>query len=134
MNIYIPDKDLRENILVENPVPENISSEKNLDSYLKELLEEQNKKACLSGENALARVQTRIGYVYGPLTKLWSLVEGERFSMCEEDKEVLEGVNLTCSLFEQVVTLLGQAFNTCSHFRRRNILTSFLHDKEGLRL
>ena len=43
VEIFVPEKTLKENILVENPVPNNVSSPKSLDVFMKELLEQQGK-------------------------------------------------------------------------------------------
>ena len=51
---YANNKDLKEAILAYNPVPLNLLGSKNIDLYMKELLNEQNKKVCLQQEQVSA--------------------------------------------------------------------------------
>ena len=48
-------------------------------------------------------------------------------SMGSEDESNLEEI---LSFFDHIILLLGQAMNTCSHFRRFNILMALLGDKK----
>ena len=135
MNMYIPDTYLQESIMVQNPAPSNIDAERSLDQHLQEMLEKE-KKEFLSFERAMGRVHERIGYIYGPLSKIWAIVDEERLELEEkqkqkeeevdEDDEAINGVKQMCSLFEQSYMLLGQAFATVTHFRRHNILMAFI--------
>ena len=68
-----------------NPVPENVKRGKTLDPYLRELLAEQEKYICLNQDKTLGNLQQRIAFVYGPLTKIWTAMEGEKeFHLAEE--------------------------------------------------
>ena len=132
---YVSDKVLKERILDENPVPENVIRTKKLDSFLKELLEEKGKKFCIKADTNLMNIQDRIRYVFGPLSKVWTMVEEEKeavFQHAADDPEMqesVESVKDSCTLVEQIVTLLGQAMNSLSYQRRHNILSALSVDK-----
>ena len=87
MNIKIQDKEVKEKILTFNPVPRNIKKVPELDSYMKELLVENNKTQTLHIEKLLKSIQERDRNVLGPLSKIWSMTESERDAVDKEDEE-----------------------------------------------
>ena len=135
VSVYISDKTLKESILEENPVPGNVNKIKKLDSFLKELLEERGRKFCVKSDTNLMNIQEKLRNVFGPLSKIWMTVEEEKeavFQNASEDPEMrdsVENVKWSCTLIEQIVTLLGQAINSVSYQRRHNVLSALAIDK-----
>ena len=128
IDTFITNQSLKENILVENPVPANVHGCKKLDSFVREMLVEQNKTICMSQEKSLANLQQRIENIYEPLSKVWSAIEMEKVNVDNENEEDL--IFTMSSLFDQTILLLGQAVNSCAYIRRFNILMSFMTDKK----
>ena len=62
---YIPDRDLIENVLPENPVPTNVKGAQKLDPFLSPLLSNNEERLDMS----LEKLQQRTINVLGPLTK-----------------------------------------------------------------
>ena len=60
---YIPQKDVKEAILMKTPRPENLDPVKKLDDYLQELLKQKK------------RSQDKVLDIMGPLSKLWVMIE-----------------------------------------------------------
>ena len=142
MNCFLTEKQIEEAIGKEFPVPSNVSIEKELDSYLRSILNERKQKQCLSMDKAFQEIQKKIGLVYGPLTTLWNYFENERnFTKSVEDSDenvdelesTLDSQNELCNVIEMSITLLGQAFNTSSYYRRRNILSAIVHDRKQVK-
>ena len=59
MHIHIPDKDIKEKILKDNPVPANVKEPKVLDNYIKELLTENKRTLASTHEKSLKAVQEK---------------------------------------------------------------------------
>jgi len=122
-NIFLPEKQLQENILDENPIPANISATKEIDSYMKAILHEKGLKQCLSLDKAFSSIQEKIGQVFGPMSTIRDFIEKERENVHakiaeaenpgEEEKPTssVEVADKFCALMEMSVTLVGQAFN-----------------------
>ena len=71
MQKFVKDKNLKENILNENPVPPNITKQRKLDEYYKELLEENRAKRELALDGILEKIQSNTLNIMEPLSKLW---------------------------------------------------------------
>ena len=69
MSIHVPEKDIREKILRNNPVPRNAKVCRILDEYRKELLLENKKSSTLCHEKIFKGIQEKIVSVLAPLTK-----------------------------------------------------------------
>ena len=67
IHIHIPDKDIKENILKDNPVPANVKEPQVLDNYIKKLLTENKRTLTSTHEKSLKTV----GYIWGHY--LWPL-------------------------------------------------------------
>ena len=129
MDKFISNQTIFNDVTSFNPVPDNVKKSKLLDSYLKELLAEQEKHISLSQNKMLGNLHQRINFVYGPLSRIWAAMEAERnvsIADGEENNMLMEISNL----FDQVILLLGQAMNSCAYIRRFNILMAFLGDKK----
>lgn len=137
---YISEKTLKEKILEENSVPENlVKKAKKLVYFLKELLEEGKKKYCIKNDDNLLLIQEMVRNVFGPLSKIWVSLEEEKeaaFTNTDsnaedspEVKQALNNITWHCTLFEQFVTLIGQALNSLSCIRRHQVLSALVQDK-----
>ena len=70
---FIPEGDLKEAILTQSPVPENIETVKKLDDFLQGLLKEKKKTNEKNLENIFEKLQNKTRDVMGPLAKLWKI-------------------------------------------------------------
>ena len=121
MSSHISDKDIKENILSENPVPSNLKKIPELDSYIKVLLQDNSKYAALKSEKSFKAVHEKIHNVFGPLSRIWAVIDEERDR--NPNDEPLQEMS---SLFEQTILLLSQACNSVAYYRRENILSTLI--------
>ena len=101
---FIPEGDLKEAILTQSPVPENMDTVKKLDDFLKDLLKEKKKTNEQNLENIFEKLQNKTRDVVGPLAKLWKILEDAKQA---EDEAVQISVNELLFYVEQIVLLLG---------------------------
>ena len=71
---YVGDKELKDSITINSPVPTNLLKEKIMDYFVK-LLEDQKKKKEITLDDTFKKLQTKILTVMGPLSKVWYTVE-----------------------------------------------------------
>ena len=64
---FIPEGDLKEAILTQSPVPENMDTLKKLDDFLKDLLKEKKKINEQNLENIFGKLQNKTRDIMGPL-------------------------------------------------------------------
>lgn len=136
MNSFKPNAALEEGILRDNPIPLNIMKEKMLDTHLRELPTEQDKRIALNQDRLVANIQQRISFTMGPLCRLWSMMEVEKNALlASTETDDIQSTNIgpMSELFDQTVLLFGQAYNSCSYLRRFNVLMSFMPDKKRVR-
>ena len=69
---FIPEGDLKEAILTQSPVPENMDTAKNLDNFL---LKEKKKTNEKNLENIFEKLQNKTRDDMSPLAKLWKILE-----------------------------------------------------------
>ena len=67
---YIPEKDVKEVILIKPSRPENLDSVKKLDDYLQELLKQKKRPQDIVTDNTLEKVQDKVLDIMGPLSKM----------------------------------------------------------------
>ena len=67
---YVPEDSLKEAILCQNPVPDNLDNVKKLDYFLRDILKEKRKTNKQNIENVLGKLQRKTVDVMGPLSKL----------------------------------------------------------------
>ena len=72
------EKEIRERILINTPVPSNLKVSQKLDEYMQELLQEGKKAKTLSFGKALESIYYKLVLTLAPLTKLMSIMEEER--------------------------------------------------------
>ena len=72
---YVSDKELKDSITLNSPVPINLPKAKNMDDYFVELLEDQRKKKEIVLDYTFKKLQSKILTIMGPLSKVWYTVE-----------------------------------------------------------
>ena len=77
---HIPDKDINEKILTENPVPSSLQEVPVLDDFVKTLLVSQTVTAT---DHQMEKFQGKILQVVGPLSRLWKGLEDIRNEFSE---------------------------------------------------
>uniref|UniRef100_A0A7M5UXD4 Uncharacterized protein n=1 Tax=Clytia hemisphaerica TaxID=252671 RepID=A0A7M5UXD4_9CNID len=138
MNSYINDGDIKDEILYQFPIPDNLNNKKEMDSNIRSLLSEMRAKETLSLDKAFESVQDKVLNVFGPLSQVWEFLEIQKdqaieqtSNMSEEEftsdmDDMLRSAKDCARLIDMTVTMLGQAFNSLSYYRRRNALLSIL--------
>ena len=100
---YIPDKDINEKILTENPFPSNLQEVTIMDDSVKTLLFSQT---TISTDQHMEKFQEKFLQVMDPLSRLCKGLEGVR----NESSEAVEvPVDTLATFIEQTTLLLGQA-------------------------
>lgn len=117
---FIPDKELKEQIMFEAPRPSNLDAIKSLDETLVTILKRQNHQG-YELDKTLKKIQEKVGDIMGPLSKVWKMVELVRTSGEEADLPNPEEV---ASAVEKSVTMVGQCLNMLTYERRKNVLTA----------
>ena len=97
---FIPEGDLKEAILTQSPVPENMDTVKKLDHFLKDLLKEKKKTNEQNLQNIFEKLQNKTRDVMGPLTKLRKILEEAKQA---EDEAVQISVNELLFYVAQIV-------------------------------
>ena len=104
-NASIPDKDIEEQLLTENPLPSNLQQVRPLDNLIRSLL--LPSQTVTTSDHQMERFQGKILDVMGPLSRLWKGLEDLRKASPDEAVEV--SVDKFVTIVEQVILLLGQA-------------------------
>ena len=84
---------MKEAILCQNLVPNNLDNVKKLDDFLRDILKEKRKTNKQNIENVLEKLQRKTVDLMGPLLKLWNILEGAKGA---EEDAVQISIN-TCS-------------------------------------
>ena len=90
----------------------------------------------MNHEDTLKSIHDKIGHVFGPLLKLWTVMEEEKqIAMEYIDSKNGDTIPLmeVSTLFEQSILLLAQAFNATSYFRRKSILDTLFNVKSKVK-
>ena len=125
-NKFIPEKNLQESILVENPVPFNLHPPRKMNEFMRDLIFEKRAGSLeVAADSNLVKLQQKLLDVMGPLSKVWNIVQ-KASNSCFEQIEVSLPEILTN--LDQTVMLLGQAFNNISYTRRFNALKQITGD------
>ena len=120
-NKFIPEQDLEEIILVENPVPLNLHPLRKADEFKRDLIFEKRAGSLeVARDSNLAKLQQKLLDVMGPLSKVWTTVEKASNSLFEQVEVSLSEI---LTKLDQTVMLLGQAFNNISYTRHFNCPT-----------
>ena len=119
---YIPDKDIEESLLVENPVPSNINVVRQLDDFVKSIVHQSN---VIPMDSIMEKFQEKLRDVLGPLCKAWDSLEKVKTSNSTEIEVPVEEL---ITLVEKSVLLIGHTSNCISYNRRLNILKVITKD------
>lgn len=110
--LYVPDKEIKSAILVENPVHINIDPVKKMDDFVKSILKDNQRgkgtSELISHDNVLEKVQNKIRDVMGPLS-MWCMIENAVLSKTED---VTISLDTMKEFMEQTVLLVGQFSDT----------------------
>ena len=130
-NLFIQNQYIKEAIMTYNPIPNNINLTREIDPVVRDLLMEGDKRICLSKDHQLSSIQQRVSFILGPLSRLWAAMEEEKHLILqsEADEATKENIKAMSQLFDQTIMLTGQAFNSCSYWRRHNILMELMNDR-----
>ena len=112
---FIPEKDVEENLLIQQPVPENVRGVKKLDDFVKSVMGQSAQ--VLNQDATMKRFQQKILDLVGHLSRLWKGLEENTVPVEDHIK-----------LIEQRVLLLGQASNSILYSRRLQILKTLIKD------
>ena len=115
---FLSEKDLKKNILKENPVPRNIDQAKILDHSLAKEVEARQK--ILTGKD-LETVPSKIRNALGPMCRLWTIIEKAATQENSEEKEHQVSLEDIIRLIEKSIMLLGQANYNVAYFRHLKI-------------
>ena len=118
---HVSDKDVKEKVLIESPVPTNIKPAPELDAYIKNLLQSNSKHLTLKQDKTLKSLHDKVRNIFGPMSKLWAVIDSERDQNPNDD--LLEDMG---TWFEQTVLLTSQLFNSLAYHRRENILLTLM--------
>ncbi|XP_066912456.1 uncharacterized protein [Clytia hemisphaerica] len=121
IKLHVADKDIKDSIVWENPVPTNLKQVPDLDSYIRTILSNNNKSITLKSEKTLKTIQDKMFLVFGPLLKIWDAVDQEKSRNPEDESTV----HLS-HLLDQTILLLSQIQNSCNYHRRENILSTLI--------
>ena len=72
LNNFIPDKELKNSILTENPVPKNVMKISALDVFIRDTMKEERRNHELTMDSVLEKVQGKSRDVFGPLSRVWT--------------------------------------------------------------
>ena len=78
IELYLPDKELRSNIMKENPVPGNVDQVKKLDDFAILILKKRRgsvRNELINQGKVLLKIQVKIRDIIGFLFRLWNIVE-----------------------------------------------------------
>ena len=123
---FIPEKDLQERILTENPVPLNLHPPRKMDELMRDLIFEKRAGSLeVAADSNLVKLQQKLLDVMEPLSKIWTIVEKASNSSFEPVEFLLPEIPTN---LDQTVMLLGQAFNNISYARRLKALNQITGD------
>lgn len=114
---YVQEKDMRDSVIGENPVPTNFIKTRRLDEHFKELLDEKRKRRELDTDKSLEHIQSKVLQIMGPLSKLWFCLE-EAF----QSEETSLNLEELLDYIDSTILLVGQSYNMVSYKRRLNVL------------
>ena len=120
---FIPEKDVEENLLIQQPVPENVRDVKKLDDFVKSVMGQSAQ--VLNQDATMKGFQQKILDLVGHLSRLWKGLEDIKNV---PDNTVPVPVEDHIKLIEQRVLLLGQASNSILYSRRLQILKTLIKD------
>ena len=126
MNCFIPNSNIKEQILQEFPIPENLNYKKEIDLNIKSLALEKKAKETLSLDKFFCSMQEKIGNIFRPLSQIWGFLEGQKNAAHEQISQIEGNVpeyvtemfttaKDCCRIMDMSITMIGQAFNSLSY-------------------
>ena len=89
-NKSFPEKNLEEDILVENPIPLNLHPTRKMDEFMRDLIFEKRAGSLgVAADSNLVKLQQKLLDVMGPLSKVWTIIE--------KAKKSASGSLITCN-------------------------------------
>ena len=123
-NVFILEKNLKDNILIETLVPSNMQEVKKLDKFILQLVKEKRQKALLAQDMLYEKIQKKNVDVMGPLRKLLQFLEQAKREG-ENSTVVLENLP---RFSPKSVLLVGQANTAVSCHRRLSVLYGVMNN------
>ena len=135
---YVPEREIKEKILIGKPVPDNIHPVKTLHEFARDMMKKKNPHD-LIWDGVLEKVSKSVRDVMDPLSKSWLTLD-EAFKTTVDSVSI--NIEELTEHIKQAVLLLGQAINTTVYHRRVNALlntgssssdtTTILHNQADL--
>lgn len=119
---FIPEKDLKDKVLDENPVPANFPKVRKLDEFLFQFLNSHEERL----DTSLSKIEGKIWDILGPLSKLW--FDLENLNNVPQDGEIELDLHSLLEKTHKSVILLAQAINATMYQRRLYILSAVCKD------
>ena len=123
--VFLPEKDVHESILLENLVPLNVYKPKVIDDFLTPLTTMQ-----VCSELSLKEIQWKMVKVMGPLSQVWKDTEDVK---SDTTKEITLSLKEVATSLDKSVLLLLQAFQPAAIHGRYNALSSVMKDHKKLK-
>ena len=117
---YVKDADIKQQILLTNPLTENLNKAKKINEFVKDILKENYKHKDVDQNATFERIQSKNINVMRPLSKLWLLIQNPL--LLQEEAVPIE-LNKVKEYVEQSILLLHQAKHAMTYHRRCNILS-----------
>lgn len=133
MDKFIPDKELKEKILTENPVPENIQKTFQLDQFMRDIMKDDKKSTEILIDSVLEKISDKTRDVYAPISRIWTYLEKVVKSGTEGDPIDVD-IDKLLEHIQQAVLLLGQTANSITYHRRINALSVLMSQTEAKHL
>ena len=115
---YQSEADLKENILKDQPVPENILKVPELDGWMESILKSHSHNETVGIDNQLKRIDKKVRNILGPLIPLVNQVEQ---ACTDPDSAEFDAKQFKTDL-EKVLCLVGQARVVVNYQRQRSVL------------
>ena len=127
-NVFMPEKDINDAVLRENPVPANVQRLKKLDDYFVEVLWKKNKYSTVAIDNVLEKLHKCNSMAMSALARLCvDLEEGRQSKTKSVSISVIDLIYLT----EQAVLLIGQTYNAVSYHRPLSIHPRLMYPRQA---
>ena len=101
---HVKDTDIKQQIWLTNPVPQNLNKAKKLDEFVKDILKEKYKQKDVDQDATFERIQYKNSNVMGPLSKLCLFIQN---ALLSQEEEVPIELNKVKEYVEQSILLLG---------------------------
>ena len=109
---FIPDKELKDSILTENPVPKNFMKVPSLDVFIRDTMKEERRNHELTLDSILENVQDKTRDVLGPLSRVWTYLQEVTSDHEDEDGSIQVDLDLLLTHIQKTILILTQALNT----------------------